>query len=169
MSVTQVEFPGLTDINGVEELGCSRWSFTRIYTRLVHSALRRSAAIDFALEYLLEQSRRMPLDALRQTLLRCGSHVSDQNVESLARQLRKSRQRPTVRAAAAGSSSVANKSVGSVQAITAGALREPQRSRRRWRVTIARRRSRAESRSRSKGDFVGEALKRFPLRAALVW
>ena len=30
MSVTQVEFPGLTDINGGEELGCSRWSFTRI-------------------------------------------------------------------------------------------------------------------------------------------
>ena len=27
--VTQVEFPGLTDINGEEELGCSGWSFTR--------------------------------------------------------------------------------------------------------------------------------------------
>ena len=30
MSVTQVEFPGLRNINGREELGSSRWSFTRI-------------------------------------------------------------------------------------------------------------------------------------------
>ena len=31
MSVTKVEFPGRrTLIMGVEELGCSRWSFTRI-------------------------------------------------------------------------------------------------------------------------------------------
>ena len=30
MSVTQVEFPGRRNINGGEELGCSRWSFTRI-------------------------------------------------------------------------------------------------------------------------------------------
>ena len=30
MSVTQVEFPGQRNINGGEELGCSRWSFTRI-------------------------------------------------------------------------------------------------------------------------------------------
>ena len=34
MPVTQLEFPGLTDItrtcNKGEELGCSRWSFTRM-------------------------------------------------------------------------------------------------------------------------------------------